>query len=136
MSDEKTEGKAAPKRAPKTFLQTLQDHHWGHTAAEATAKLAECIDASERTGKVTELTIKMKFRPVSKQQGRYDVMVDVDNKLPAKEREAAIMFVGPDGNLTNRDPRQQEIEGLRTVDNATINRLPDDEQAGGIRVAA
>lgn len=135
MSDNEKKVEAPPKRAPKTFLQTLQDHHWGHTAQEATAKLQECIDASERTGKVTELVIKMKFRPVSKQQGRYDVMVDVDNKLPAKEREAAIMFVGPDGNLTNRDPRQQEIEGLRPVENAGTVRLPDEQPASGIRVA-
>lgn len=131
--DEKTKEKAPP-RAPKTFLQTLQDHHWGHTASEATAKLQECIDASERTGKVTELTIKMKFKPVSKQQGRYDVLVDVDNKLPAKEREAAIMFVGPDGNLTNRDPRQQEIVGLRPVENESTVRVADEPQVPGLRV--
>jgi hypothetical protein len=108
-----------PTRAPKTFAQTLQDHHYGFTAQEATDKLAEAISVSERTGKATEVTIKMKIKPVSKAQGRYDVVIDVENKLPPKEREAAIMFVGPEGNLQNSDPRQLEISGLRVVDKNT-----------------
>lgn len=110
------EANTAPKRAPKTFVQTLQDHHYGYTAQEATDKLAEALAASERTGKATEVTIKFKIRPVSKAAGRYDVTIDISNKLPAKEIEAAIMFVGPDGSLQNNDPRQQDLPGLRVVD--------------------
>ena len=71
MANEETTDKAvSPKRAPKTFLQTLQDHHYGYTAEEATLKMAEAIAASERTGKATELVIKMKIKPASKAQGR------------------------------------------------------------------
>lgn len=135
---EKAVQAAQPKRAPKTFLQTLQDHHYGHTADEATARLKEALDASERTGKATEVTIKMKIRPVSKAAGRYDVTVDVTNKLPAKDIEAAIMFVGPDGNLTNNDPRQQVLPGIRVVDGPREALRPQDEeqQQAGIRVAS
>lgn len=128
---------APPPRAPKTFLQTLQEHHYGHTADEATARLKEALEASERTGKATEVVIKMKIRPVSKAAGRYDVTVDVTNKLPAKEIEAAIMFVGPDGNLTNRDPRQLEIEGIRVVDKVRepeARRIEDQPASTAIRV--
>ena len=125
MDNDKTE--APPKRAPKTFLQTLQDHHYGYTAEECTAKMAEAIAESERTGKATEVTITMKIKPVSKAAGRYDVLVDVKNKLPPKEREAAIMFVGPDGNLQNNDPRQLEIAGLRVVDKQRVESVRADE---------
>lgn len=114
--DDETGEVAPPRRGPKTFLQTLQDHHYGYTAEECTTLMREAIDAAERTGKATEFTVKMKFRPASKAQGRYDVLVEPSNKLPPKQREAAIMFVGPDGNLTNKDPRQMEIDGLRVVD--------------------
>ena len=130
-------GATAPKRAPKTFLQTLQDHHYGFTAEECTAKLAEAIAESERTGKATSVTVKMEIKPVSKAQGRYDVLVDVTNKLPPKQREAAIMFVGPDGNLTNKDPRQIEIAGLRVIDRAPQEgvRVDAGQQQPGIRAA-
>lgn len=116
MNDKEVGTEDAQKRGPKTFLQTLQDHHYGYTADECTQKLKEAISESERTGKATEVTVTMKIKPVSKAQGRYDVLVEVANKLPKKEREAAIMFVGPDGNLTNTDPRQKELPGIRVVD--------------------
>lgn len=143
MADEKAGGGATgadrevpPPRAPKTFLQTLQDHHYGFTADEATQALQDCIQASERTGKATELVLKVKIKPESKAQGRYAVMVDVNTKLPAKEREAAVMFVGPNGDLTTRDPRQMEIEGIRVVDNGVSGALRVEEQrAPGVRVA-
>lgn len=130
------EKKAEPvKKGRKTFLQTLQDHHYGHSADEATDRLAECLDASEKTGKATELTIKVKIRPVGKQGGgRYDVTVESSNKLPSKEVEAAIMFVGPDGNLTNKDPRQQELEGMRVVGN-TDQRRVEEPTAATVRVS-
>lgn len=143
MADEKAGGEATgadrevpSPRAPKTFLQTLQDHHYGYTADEATTALQECIQASERTGKATELVLKVKIKPEAKAQGRYAVMVDVNTKLPAKEREAAVMFVGPNGDLQTKDPRQSELEGFRVVDNGVSGALRVEEQrTPGVRVA-
>ena len=138
MANEETTDKAIPaKRPPKTFLQTLQDHHYGFTADEATAALQEALTASERTGKATEVTVTMKIKPAGKAAGRYDVLVDVKTKLPPKEREAAIMFVGPDMNLQNNDPRQQDLPGLRVVDKAKDTAVRADEggqQQPGVRV--
>jgi hypothetical protein len=125
---------AQPRRAPKTFLQTLQDIHYGHFSDECTAKLVEAIAAAERTGKATSVTVKLDFKPVSKAAGRYNVFADVTNKLPPPERETAMMFVGPDGNLTNRDPRQMEIEGVRVVDGGTSHRV-EDQPGTAVRVA-
>jgi hypothetical protein len=126
---------APPKRAPKTFLQTVQDHHYGYTADELTKALQECIEASERTGKATELTFKLTIKPVSKAQGRYDVLSDVKTKLPTEPREAAIMFVGPNGDLQTKDPRQQEIPGLRVAEGpSAAKRLDDDSNQPGVRV--
>jgi hypothetical protein len=129
-----TEKAPPPKRAPKTFLQTLQDHHYGYTADEATKALETCISESERTGKATEITVMLKIKPVSKAAGRYDVLADVKTKLPAKEREAAIMFVGPEGNLTNKDPRQDELPGIRVVEKSTSVRLEGDDEQPAVRV--
>ncbi len=137
MANEETTDKVIPpKRAPKTFLQTLQDHHYGFTADEATVALQEALSASERTGKATEVTVTMKIKPAGKAQGRYDVLVDVKTKLPPKEREAAIMFVGPDMNLQNNDPRQMEIAGLRVVDKnpQTAVRADEGDQQPAVRV--
>jgi hypothetical protein len=125
-----------PKRAPKTFQQTLQDINYGYTADELTAALHECIGESERTGKATELTFKLKIKPVSKANGRYNIGTEVTTKLPPKEREDALMFVGPDGNLTNRDPRQKELPGMRVIDGpSTANRLEGDNPAPAVRVS-
>ena len=44
---------------------------------------------------------------------------DVKVKLPKEERGSSIMFSTPEGNLTREDPRQMQIEGLRTVDKST-----------------
>lgn len=130
------ERRIPPKAAPKTFIQTLADHHYGFTADEATQALKTCIDESERTGKATELILKIKIKPASKAQGRYDVLADISTKLPAKQREPAVMFVGPDGHLTNRDPRQSEIPGLRAVDGprATV-RVDAPPPTGAVRAA-
>ena len=128
-----TAAEGTPKRAPKTFLQTVQDHHYGYTADELSAALRECLDTSERTGKATEMTLTLRFKPVSKAQGRYDVMAEVKTKLPKEEREAAIMFVGPSGDLQTKDPRQQEIPGLRVASGPSdqrATRLSDDSQPG------
>lgn len=129
---------APPKRAPKTFLQTIQDHLYGHTADDLTTALKECISASETTGKVTSLTLKLTIKPVKAGSGRYDVMADIDTKLPKKEREAAIMFVGPNGDLQTKDPRQQELPGLRVANGPSDQRavrLEEGQQAaGGLRV--
>lgn len=134
-ADQKTTpegGVTAPPRAPKTFLQTVQDIHFGHTADELTTALQECIAASEKTGKATELVFKLKIRPKKAGSGRYEVLPDISTKLPPKEVEAMDMFVGPDGNLTTRDPRQPDLPGIRVVDKGPSRsegtRLEDDEQ--------
>lgn len=121
------------KRAPKTFAQTLQDHHYGFTADECTTLMQAAISAAETSGKATEFGLKMKIKPAGK-AGRYDITIEPYNKLPAKAAEAAVMFVGPDGNLTNKDPRQQDLPGIRVVDGPAPVRVEDQPQAGGIRV--
>jgi hypothetical protein len=130
-----TTAEAPPKRAPKTFLQTMQEHLYGYTADELTAALQTCISESERTGKATELKLTLRIKPESKAQGRYSVLADVSTKLPAKEREAAIMFVGPEGNLQTKDPRQQEIPGLRVAEGPSAGkRLEEEQQQPGRRI--
>ncbi len=82
------------------------------------------------------MIFKLKIKPVAKAQGRYDVMADISTKLPPKQREAAVMFVGPDGDLTNRDPRQPDLPGLRAVEapRGPAVRVEQPAPATGLRV--
>lgn len=126
------------KRGPKPFVQTLQDLHFGHTADELTDALQECIGASEKTGKATRLTLVIDIKPKKAGSGRYEVVPSVTTKLPAKENEAMDMFVGPDGNLSTRDPRQPDLPGMRVIDKNTQAQAlrvgQDEQQSPGIRV--
>lgn len=131
MNEKEVGNQGEPQqRAPKTFLQTLQDHHYGYTADECTKAMAECIAESERSGKATRLTLTIDIKPVSKASGRYNVLADVKTKLPAKEIEPAIMFVGPDGNLTTRDPKQPDLPGIRVIDKTPQSAVRADSADG------
>jgi hypothetical protein len=44
------------------------------------------------------------------------------------------MFVGPEGNLTNKDPRQDELPGIRVVEKSTSVRLEGDDEQPAVRV--
>lgn len=106
-------GEITPARAPKTFLQTLQEIGYGEVAEEATEHLVAALAASERLGKVSSVTVKLSFKPSKK--GQVEVYPQVTSSVPKEELGVSIMFMGENG-LQRQDPRQKELEGLRAVE--------------------
>jgi hypothetical protein len=64
-----------------------------------------------------ELTLKLKLKPGK--GGQIEIVDDITVKAPKEEKGTSIMFATPEGNLTREDPRQMQIEGLRSVDMET-----------------
>lgn len=126
-------GEIAPKRAPKSLLQTLAELQYGHFEAEGTALLREVITAVARTEKVGELTIKLKLKPGK--GGQVEVFSDITSKLPKEEKGSTIMFISPELNLQRQDPRQMELSGLRAVETPSTALRQATEPAAALRTA-
>lgn len=124
-----------PKRAPKTFAQTLQEVSFGDAHEEATAKLAEALEAAKRLGKSASVTVAITFRPLK--NGQVEVYPKVTASVPKEELGADIMFFNEDGTSVQRiDPRQRSIEGLRSVSEERREaRLATEEEPRTVRTA-
>ncbi len=98
----------------KTFTQTLDQLRYGTLTDELTDALhqltADCTD----TGRSGKLTITLQLKPGK--GGQVEVFDEIKVTPPKRERASSIMFATPEGNLQREDPRQKQIEGLRSVD--------------------
>lgn len=93
---------------------------------EATDALNDLVHATTETGKAGELVLKIKMKPIGGKAGQMEVDVDVKAKLPEPTRGKTLLFATPDNNLQRTDPRQQSLEGVRTVveEAAAIRNAP------------
>ena len=96
----------------RPFIDTLRDIEAGHLLDELTEAQHSLVDAIRLTGKQGELTIKLVYKPDG--SGQMTIKADVKSKEPALSRGTSLFFLTPEGNLTRKDPRQQEIP-LRSV---------------------
>lgn len=104
----------------RPFIDTFREIEAGGLLDELTDVQHELIDAIRLTGKGGELTIKLAYKPDG--QGQMTIKADVKSKEPALSRGTSLFFLTPEGNLTRRDPRQQEME-LRGVTEAPAATL-------------
>ncbi|WP_407715761.1 hypothetical protein ACJJWD_09400 [Comamonas testosteroni] len=74
------------------------------------------MHASTETGKLSELTLKIKLKPLPGTSGQVELDTDVKSKLPQPTRGKTLMFTTPNNNLQRENPKQQTLEGLRTAD--------------------
>lgn len=102
---------------PRTFPQTLDSLRYGQLSDELTKALVNLTAACAETGRAGTLTLTLQLKPGK--GGQIEVFDDVKTKMPKQERGSSLMFATPDNNLTRDDPRQVQIEGLRTVDQET-----------------
>lgn len=114
----------------KTFVQTIGEFAEGRTNDELTIALARLVLAVGETGKKGTLTLKLNIEPNA--EGLVKLTDEITVKIPQKARGASIFYVGGDGSLLKRDPRQKELE-LRTV--ATAPAGPP-RRVGGVQGAA
>ena len=96
----------------RPFIDTLRDIEAGGLLDELSEAQHSLIDAIRLTGKGGELTIKLTYKPDG--NGQMTIKADVKAKEPALSRGTSLFFLTPEGNLTRRDPRQQDLP-LRTV---------------------
>ena len=96
----------------RPFIDTLRDIEAGGLLDELSETQHSLIDAIRLTGKGGELTIKLAYKPDG--NGQMTIKADVKAKEPALSRGTSLFFLTPEGNLTRRDPRQQDLQ-LRTV---------------------
>lgn len=102
----------------RPFTDTLVTLRYGRLADELTDKLNALTEAVTRTGKVGEITLSIKLKPTNN-SGQIEIIDDIKVKSPKENTGTTIMFATPENNLTREDPRQLQIEGLRTVDKET-----------------
>ena len=96
----------------RPFIDTLRDIEAGGLLDELSETQHSLIDAIRLTGKGGELTIKLAYKPDG--NGQMTIKADIKAKEPALSRGTSLFFLTPEGNLTRRDPRQQDLP-LRTA---------------------
>lgn len=101
----------------RPFAAFLQEQRQGDAHDEMSAIWQEVVQASLATGKVGEITIKLKVKPQG--DGVSCLVLDeTKGKAPQADRPPAIFFADTNGNLHRTDPRQARLP-LREVDPGT-----------------
>ncbi|KES10691.1 Methyltransferase small domain protein [Snodgrassella alvi SCGC AB-598-O02] len=101
------------------------DRELGEAISTATAA---CLEH----GKSAVVTVKLTISQHNHKDGTVKILADVSSKLPKEKIDGSIVFVTPDGNITNSDPKQQKLN-LQTV---TQNENQDDLQTVGTQKAS
>lgn len=106
------------KEQGTTTLMRLREGKLNEEIAEA---IETSIERMKATGKPAEMTIKLKFSPAGVEKGtkgdeieRTWIEDDIKLKLPALPKSNTLLFVDPDGGVTDKNP-QQEIAGVRSA---------------------
>lgn len=100
---------------PQAFVQMLAKMRRGQSAEELSEKLLEAQERCKQTGKVAEITYKVKIKPEKGMPGMFMMTDDIKSRLPEFDRGASVMFEDANLQLQLEDPRQQKME-LRQVD--------------------
>ena len=100
----------AKRKSFADFLKALPD-----LGEEATDALNDLVHAVTETGKAGQITLSIKMKPIGGKAGQIELDTDVKTKLPQPTRGKALLFATPDNNLQRENPRQQTLDGVRTV---------------------
>jgi hypothetical protein len=101
----------------RSFNDTIVALRYGTLHDDLSNELNKLVATVSNTMKGGELTLKLKLKPGK--GGQIEIIDDIVVKAPKEEKGTSIMFATPEGNLTREDPRQLQIEGLRSVDMET-----------------
>lgn len=100
----------------QSVIPIIRDADRGRVLSDMQEEIDNIVDGIEANrgvgvGKVT-LTLTIK----SKSEGTYTISADVKAKIPEPSRADMIMFLGDDGELQRRDPRQPDLPGVTAAD--------------------
>lgn len=101
----------------RPFTDTINALRYGTLNDDLTSALNDLVKICDNTGKAGELTLKLKLKPGK--GGQMEIIDELIVKAPKEEKGTSIFFATPEGNLTREDPRQLNIEGLRSLDMET-----------------
>lgn len=105
----------------RPFIDTLRDIEAGHLLEELSETQHSLVDAIRLTGKGGELTIKLTYKPDG--SGQMTIKADVKAKEPVLSRGTSLFFLTPEGNLTRKDPRQQDLQLRQVADETPPEQL-------------
>lgn len=93
------------------FSEIVAELRHGATDTDLSQELQTVVDQCNRTGKVGTLTLTVKVVP----KERDIVLIEVDSKAKAPKPtvESVLFYIGQDGRLTRRDPRQMRLSELK-----------------------
>lgn len=99
------------------FLDTLRHYRRGVIVNDADAQLMEVVKAVRASGKVGEITLKLKVHPSKTGDNEIKLTADCTSKVPKKPIPDAIFYGDANGELHRDDPAQ-------------VKMFEDEEQAG------
>lgn len=110
----------------RTFTDTLKDLRSGEADIDASAALAELVEAVRATGRGGSIVFELKLKPVTQNDGQQLIVEDVIKvKKPMPQRGNTVLFTTGENALTRKDPRQPELTGLREVKVADFKRAEE-----------
>jgi hypothetical protein len=101
----------------RPFTQMVAELRRGRTGDELTEAMQALVHACKETGKTGALTLVIKVTPGK--SGQVEITDAIKTNLPVFSRESSLFFVTDDGDLSRKDPRQEELPGLRGVEDET-----------------
>lgn len=96
----------------KPITDTLGEINGGQFLGELTDELYAIVRQVQETRKAGSLTIKLNVKPTAKDV--VSVAADFTSKKPEEGRPETTFFVGNDGSLLRKDPKQPDLP-LREV---------------------
>jgi len=98
----------------KTFSTTLGAIRFGELEEELTKQVKQLVQAVQETGRVGTLNLSLKLRP-GKNGGPMEIIDDYKVGMPKPEKGSTLMYPTAEGHLQRQDPRQGELDGIRSV---------------------
>lgn len=102
------------------FTSFLKEFKAGHLDAQLTNKMHELVESVSKFQKAGKLTIEIALKP--KDEGEMHTQVKFKMKAPERDTIESIMFVTPEHNLIDSNPKQPELfeRPVKTVSKPVI----------------
>lgn len=102
---------------PRQFTEALAQLRYGTLNDELTKELRALTLACQDTGRAGAITLTLAIKPGK--GGQLEIVDDIKVKMPKPEKGSSLVYATPEGNWQRNDPRQAELDGIRTVDKET-----------------
>lgn len=99
----------------KPFNITLAEIRNGMLLQEMSDQFQELVRAVDETRKTGKFVLELTVTP-TKSSSAVDVADNVKVKIPQLPKGSSLFFVSVEGNLTQNNPFQPDLTGLRTVE--------------------